>query len=230
MNLDQLMDGQNAGGRGPSRGREARARRLRNATGRRRTRRWILRGAGLVVIAFLGVGVILAWLTVNPRVNPAPKVDALIVLATQAGAHDEARRLAEEGVTDLLLVSTPENAPASLCQESPGGATVECFAPEPVTTQGEAIVGTELARQHGVENLGVLTFDHHIERSRMLVDRCWDGELHMYEFEPVRGKRGYVYDFVYAMAAYAKTFLTPGCSAEPPEWLQTPIGKIKLER
>ncbi|WMY78062.1 hypothetical protein [Citricoccus sp. I39-566] len=220
------MEGRDDDGRG----RDARVRRLQKEAGRRRARRWILRGAGLVVVAFLGVGVVLAWLTVNPRVNPAPQVDALIVLSTQAGAHDEARRLAEEGVTDRLLVSTPENAPANLCQESPGGATVECFAPEPVTTQGEAIVGTELARQQGVENLGVLTFDHHIERSRMLMDRCWDDELHMYEFEPVRSRRGYVYDFVYAMAAYAKTFLTPGCAAEPPEWLQTPIEKLKLDR
>lgn len=218
------MDGRDGDGRA----RDARVRRLRKSTRRGRLRRWILRGAGLVVIVFLGVGVVLAWLTVNPRVNPSPQVDALIVLSTQAGAHDEARRLAEEGVTDLLLVSTPDNAPASLCQESPGGATVACFAPDPVTTQGEAIVGTELARQQGVESLGVLTFDHHIERSRMLMDRCWDGELHMYEFEPVRGKRGYAYNFVYAMAAYAKTFVTPGCAAEPPEWLQTPIDHLKL--
>lgn len=218
------MDGRDGDGQG----RDARVRRPRKSTRRGRLRRWILRGAGLVVIVFLGVGVVLAWLTVNPRVNPAPQVDALMVLSTQAGAHDEARRLAEEGATDLLLVSTPDNAPASLCQESPGGATVECFAPDPVTTQGEAIVGTELARQQGVESLGVLTFDHHIERSRMLMDRCWDGELHMYEFEPERSRRGYVYDFAYAMAAYAKTFMTPGCAAEPPEWLQTPIDHFKL--
>ncbi|GAA4776927.1 hypothetical protein [Citricoccus nitrophenolicus] len=220
------MEAQAGGGRG----RDARVRRLRKTTRRRRGGSWILRLTGLVVIVFLGVGVVLAWLTVNPRVNPAPKVDALIVLATQAGAHDEARRLAEEGVTDLLLVSTPENAPASLCQESPGGATVECFIPEPTTTQGEAIVGTELARQLGVQSLGVLTFDHHIERSRTLVDRCWDSEAHLYGFEPERGRRGYVYDFAYAMAAYAKTFLTPGCSSEPPEWLQTPIDRLKLGR
>lgn len=218
------MDGRDGDGRA----RDARVRHLRKATGRRRARRWVLRGVGLAVLALLGVGAVLAWLTVNPRVNPAPQVDALIVLSTQTGAHDEARRLAEEGVTDRLLVSTPENAPASLCGESPGGAAVECFAPEPVTTQGEAIVGTELARQYGVESLGVLTFEHHIERSRMLMDRCWDGELHMYEFEPIRSRRGYVYDFVYAMAAYAKTFVTPACTSEPPEWLQTPIDKIKL--
>lgn len=218
-------------GRQPERsGRGARVRHLRQASRRGRLGRWIRRGAGLVVIVFLGAGVVLAWMTVNPRVDPAPRVDALMVLSTQFGAHDEARRLAEEGVTDLLLVSTPENAPASLCEESPGGATVDCFVPDPVTTQGEAIIGTEVARQHGVQSLGVLTFDHHIERSRMLVDRCWTGDVHMYEFEPVRGRRGYVYDFVYAMAAYAKTFVTPGCSAEPPQWLQTPIDKFKLDR
>ncbi|GAA1131422.1 hypothetical protein [Citricoccus alkalitolerans] len=224
MTLDELMDGR----AGDRREGDARGCRLRKQTGRRRARRWILRGVGLVVVAFLAVGVVLAWLTVNPRVDPAPQVDALIVLATQPGAHDEARRLAEEGVTDRLLVSTPQDAPASLCHESPGGATVECFAPDPVTTQGEAINGTELAREHGVESLGVLTFDHHIERSRLLMDRCWDGELHMYEFQPTRSRRGYAYDFVYAMAAYAKTFMTPGCSSEPPEWMQTPIDKVKL--
>lgn len=220
------MDGRAGEGRDSS----ARVRSLKTASRGRRVRRLILRGAGLVVIVFLGSGVVLAWLTVNPRVNPASRVDALLVLSTQAGAHDEARRLAEEGVTDRLLVSTPENAPASLCQESPGEATVECFAPDPVTTQGEAIVGTELARQHGVQSLGVLTFDHHIERTRLLVERCWDGELHMYEFQPERSRRGYVHDFVYAMAAYGKAFLTPGCAAATPEWLQTPIDKVKQGR
>ncbi|MFC7400975.1 YdcF family protein [Citricoccus sp. GCM10030269] len=196
-------------------------------TSRPRWRRWVLRGLGLVIVVFLGIGAVLGWLTVNPRVNSVSHVDALLVLATQPGAHDEARRLAQDGVTDLLIVSTPQQGEASLCRNPPAGVAVECFSPEPATTQGEAIGGTEIARAHGVHSLGVLTFDHHIERSRLLVDRCWDNDLHMYEFQPVRGKRGYVYDFVYAMAAYGKTFLTPGCSSEPPEWLQTPIEKIK---
>ena len=196
-------------------------------THRRRWRRWVLRGAGVVVLVFLAVGAVLAWLTVNPRVNSAPHVDALLVLATQRGAHEEARRLAGEGVTDLLIVSTTPEHEASLCHRPPAGVEVECFSPEPVTTQGEAIIGSDLARQHGVDSLGVLTFDHHIERSRMLVERCWDGPVHMYEFEPERGRRGYVYDFVYAMAAYGKTFLTPGCDTPPPDWLQTPIERLK---
>lgn len=187
----------------------------------------MLRGAGVVVLAFLAVGAVLAWLTVNPRVNSGPRVDALLVLATQAGAHEEARRLVDEGVTDLLIVSTTQRSEAPLCHRPPAGAEVECFAPEPVTTQGEAMVGSDIARQHGVHSLGVLTFNHHIERSRMLVERCWDGPVHMYEFQPARGKRGYVYDFVYAMAAYGKTFLTPGCDAAPPQWLQTPIDRFK---
>ena len=100
------MDGRDDDGRG----RHARVRRLRKETGRRRARRWILRGAGLVVVAFLGVGVVLAWLIVNPRANPAPQVDALLVLYTQDAVYDRAVELANQGVTDLLIVSHPGGA------------------------------------------------------------------------------------------------------------------------
>lgn len=219
----------------PMTGQEAsddRVRRLRRVTRRRWMRRWILRAAGLVVVALLSIGVGLAWLTVHPRVNSAPHVDALLVLATQPGAQEEGYRLGEEGVTELLIVSAPEGAVYdSLCDDPPSETEVVCFEPAPVTTQGEAIKGTDIARQHGAESLGVLTFDHHIERSRLLVDRCWDRPVHMYEFQTERSGGGYAYDFVYAMAAYGKTFLTPGCSSEEPiEWLQTPIDKLKLDR
>jgi hypothetical protein len=126
-----------------------------------------------------------------------------------------------------LIVSTPRNAPATLCQQPPVGVEVQCFSPDPSTTQGEAMGGTAIAQELGAQSLGVLTFDHHIERSRMLVDRCWDGDLHMYEFQPTRSKQSIRYDFVYAMAAYGKAFLTPGCSSDPPTWLQIPIDWIK---
>ncbi|MGD6979919.1 hypothetical protein [Citricoccus sp. CH26A] len=180
-----------------------------------------------MVLAFLAVGAVLAWFTVNPRVNSAPRVDALLVLATQPGAHEEAHRLVDAGVTDLLIVSTTPRSEATLCHRPPAGVEVECFSPEPVTTQGEAMVGSNIARQRGVHSLGVLTFNHHIERSRMLVERCWNGPVHMYEFQPARSTRGYAHDFVYAMAAYGKTFLTPGCGTPPPDWLQMPIDRIK---
>lgn len=216
----------------PDRGRAGAARagwveRLRRSVRRSRWRRWVVRGAGLVVLTFLAGGAVLAWLTVNPRVNSAPHVDALLVLSTQEGNHEEARRLAEDAVTDLLIVSVSEGGADSLCDNTPEGVEAVCFSPDPVTTQGEAMGGTDIARDHGAQSLGVLTFNHHIERSRLLVERCWDGPVHMYEFQPVRGKRGYAYDFVYAMAAYGKTFLTPGCYSPPPAWLQTPIDRFK---
>jgi hypothetical protein len=207
--------------------RSGRLAQLRRSIWRGHWRRWVLRGAGLVVLAFLAVGAVLAWLTVNPRVNPAPHVDALLVLSTQNGAHEEAYRLAEAGVTDLLIVSAPGGESVWSCANAPEGVESVCFAPDPVTTQGEAMGGTALAHERGAQRLGVLTFDHHIERSRLLVERCWDGPLHMYEFEPDRSPRGYAYDFIYAMAAYSKTFLTPGCGSSPPEWLHTPIERIK---
>lgn len=180
-----------------------------------------------MVAAGVVTGGVLAWLTINPRTDPAAHVDALLVLSTQAGAHGEARRLAEEGVTDLLIVSRPAGTMEDICQHPPAGTQMRCFVPDPVTTQGEAMGGTAIARERGAHSLGVLTFDHHIERSRLLVERCWEGPVHMYEFQPDRGTRGYAYDFVYAMAAYGKAFLMPGCAAQSPEWLQTPIDRMK---
>ncbi|WP_298043374.1 hypothetical protein [uncultured Citricoccus sp.] len=180
-----------------------------------------------MVLAFLVAGAILGWFTANPRENAAPHVDALLVLSTQDGAHDEAYRLAEAGVTDLLIVSVPDGASDSLCGNAPKRVESVCFTPEPVTTQGEAMGGTVIAREHDAQSLGVLTFNHHVERSRLLVERCWAGPVYMYEFQPVRRALGYVYDFVYAMSAYGKAFLTPACDAPPPDWLQTPIDRIK---
>lgn len=200
--------------------------RLRRST-QRSWRRWLLRGVGVVLLAFLAVGAVLAWLTVNPRVNSVPHVDALLVLSTQEGNHEEARRLAGDGVTDLLIVSVPEGASDALCVQAPPGVETVCFSPEPVTTQGEAMGSTTIAREHGAHSLGVLTYNHHIERSRLLVERCWDGPVHMYEFQTTRSMGGYAYNFVYAMAAYGKTFLTPGCDTEPPEWLRAPIDRFK---
>ncbi len=202
--------------------------RLRRSTRRGRWRRWVVRGAGVVVLAALAAGAVLAWVTVNPRVNSAPHVDALLVLSTETeSSHDQAYRLAEAGVTDLLIVSAPEGTSRRLCHKAPEGVEAVCFAPDPVTTQGEAIVGTRVAQKQGVHSLGVLTFDHHIERSRLLVERCWDGPVYMYEFHPVRGPLSSARSFIYAMAAYGKAFLTPGCGTPPPQWLQTPIDRIK---
>lgn len=186
--------------------------------------------AGILVTVLVAAGGVLAWLTLNPRTDPAEHVDALVVLATQPGAHQEALRLAADGVTDLLIVSNPPDLEFDICHEPGLPAEVVCFVPEPTTTQGEAIIGTELAREHGAQNLGVLTFDHHIERSRLVFGRCWDRDLHLYEFTPQRGTKRTVYDFVYAMAAYGKTFVVPGCDTAPPAWMQEPIEWIKRVR
>lgn len=194
---------------------------------RRHPRRWV---AGILVTVLAVVGGVLAWLTLNPRTNPAEHVDALVVLATQPGAHQEALRLAEAGVTDLLVVSAPQGHEFTLCQDQDAAAEVVCFTPEPSTTQGEAIVGTEIARQRGAQSLGVLTFNHHIERSRLHFQRCWDQDLHLYQFTPSRGTKRQAYDFLYAMAAYGKAFVVPGCTTEPPGWLQDPIEWVKRVR
>lgn len=182
-----------------------------------------------MVIVFLGVGVVLAWLTVNPRVDPAPQVDALLVLYTEDAVYERAVELANEGVTDLLIVSQPRGADDQLCgsPRTDVEAEIVCFDPEPVTTQGEAIIGSALARERGVENLGVLTFENHLERARVVVSRCWDSELHLYEFHRDFSAAKHAYHVVYGVAAFGKTLLTPGCTTEFPRPIERSVEWVK---
>lgn len=180
-----------------------------------------------MLVVFLAEGVALAWWTLHPRQEELRRVDALLVLASNYDSASPAIRLAEQDVADLLIISVPKGATNELCENQPADPDVVCFDPVPVTTQGEAIVDSQLAREHGVRSLGVVTFDYHLERARFVVGRCWDGELRAYGFTPERGWGQRAYDLTYAMAAYGKAFLTRDCTQPIPRWLQTPLDAVK---
>lgn len=199
-------------------------------TQRSRRRRRVKVGV-LVILAVLGLPLLVTtWLVLFPRTDPAPRVDALLVLYTEDAVYDRAVELANEGVTDLLIVSQPGGADDRLCGgslQNDTDAEVICFSPEPVTTQGEAIIGSQLAREHGVETLGLLTFDNHLERARVVVSRCWDSDVHPYEFDRELGPRQRAYHVVYGVAAFGKAFLTPGCTTEFPEPIERSVEWVK---
>ncbi|WP_313817143.1 hypothetical protein [Citricoccus sp.] len=184
----------------------------------------------LAVGAAVGLFLLMStWLVLFPRTNPAPRVDALLVLYTEDAVYDRAVELANEGVTDLLIVSQPDGADGRLCGGFRTGtdAEVVCFSPEPVTTQGEAIVGSELARDRGVETLGLLTFDNHLERARVVVSRCWDSDMHVYEFNRDLSLHERAYQVIYGIAAFGKTALTLGCTTEFPRPIERSVEWVK---
>ncbi|WP_150463148.1 hypothetical protein [Nesterenkonia ebinurensis] len=143
----------------------------------------------------------------------------------------EAETFMEEGRADVMLIaySWPDEnwAPQECTGERDYDYSVECFRPEPLTTQGEAISLRDYASEQGWDSVAVMTVDHHVTRSRMIINRCFDGELHMIGVEAEGYWGGPVRTYLYQNAGIARTLLSSGCEGEPPDWIQDSGDSLK---
>ncbi|PBB08536.1 S-adenosyl-L-methionine-binding protein [Kocuria sp. WRN011] len=186
-----------------------------------------------MLVAALAVAVA-GWLAVcwavleHPRTEEPAMSDALLVLGppdTQRMAT--AQGLMERGIAPVLVIATPDaqpDDPPAMVQyyEDKDFCTprtdyeVICFQPNPSTTQGEAMQLRDLAAERGWDTVTAVTFKQHVPRARMILERCYHGELWMaatdYEFTPLRTLRQYVYQ----SGGYVKAWLTPGCEQQFP--------------
>lgn len=211
------------------------------AAGRETRRRLLGRAAAaLAAVLTLAVAAVLVWgfrLTTNPHPDEPAHVDALLVLYTDPAVYDAALDLAGRGVTDRLFVSGhlhPDGfeklcgAPAA-ADPRLDGVTVECFSPDPVTTQGEVVFASRRMEQLGLHSLGVLTHGRHLERSRILAERCWSGpgqSVAMYRYHRHEGLRARAQQTLYGTLAFLKVAVAPGCDQHS-EWLQWPVDRLK---
>lgn len=194
----------------------------------------------LTVALTLAVAAVLVWglrLTTNPRPDDPEHVDALLVLYTDPSVYDAALELAGQGRTDRLFVSGhlhPDGfeklcgAPAA-ADPRLRGVSVECFSPEPVTTQGEVVFAAERMEELGLHSLGVLTHGRHLERARILAERCWSGpgeSVALYRHHRNEGLRTTVQQTLYGTLAFLKVAVTPGCDQQA-DWLQRPVDRLK---
>lgn len=197
-------------------------------TSGRRAARWGLRTAVGVLVLGL-VWLLTCWAVLqHPRVDALSPSDALFVL----GPHDpvrmaEAFRLMDEGAAPVLVVATPGPRPGhsaadlrfmeekDFCAEDLGYEVV-CFAPDPSTTQGEAMKLRELAEHRGWDHVSALTFRQHVPRARLLLERCYPGELDMLAFDYRFGPSDVLRQFRYQSGAFVKAWLTPGCDQQLP--------------
>ncbi|UBH25663.1 hypothetical protein KW076_05665 [Micrococcus porci] len=224
--------------RGPQAGRRVQADRGRGRR-RRRILGAVLAAAALVLAAAFGPGLMRAAdMTLHPRPDDPPRVDALLVLYSQPAVYDAALELLDRGVADRVFVSAHlgpdgfEKFCGTPAQRDPRtrGVEVECFSPDPVTTQGEVMFAADRMRALGLRRLGVLTFDQHLERARLLAERCLpaaDGSVSMYRFDGGYTGAEKVRQDVYGTAAFAKVALTTDCSGELPDVLQWPLDLVK---
>ena len=132
-------------------------------------------GASLAVLAAVAMGASVMWpVTDHPR-----RADALVVLS---GDHGErlarAKTLVAAGAArTIVLVGTPDSVEnLDMCR---GETTYEvvCLRPEPDSTRDEAKAIAQLGHARGWRTLAVVTSTPHVNRARLLFDRCWSGSL-----------------------------------------------------
>ena len=178
-----------------------------------RHRRTLRRAVMAIVVSLLiltAVGIVVIQFPTTTR-NP-PHVDAVVVLgALDQGDMAAAGRLLEAGTSSTLVLSVADGEWGNLCRDSPPGISVICFHPDPSTTQGEAKAINQLAAENGWRSLAVVTWTTHVARSRVLLSRCFDGDLYLVDYpdEMTLGDR--VYEQLYQSASFVKVLLQPTC-------------------
>ncbi|MEX5296422.1 ElyC/SanA/YdcF family protein [Kocuria sp. CPCC 205268] len=206
-------------------------------TTRGTTRRSVWAVRALVPVLALGlVWLIAGWVVFqHPRTDAPARSDALLVLGPPDRTRmAEALRLMDAGVAPVLVVANPGTRDlgdasgkvyyaraAQTCAQDGNrdggrGYEVICFRPDPSTTQGEAMELRALSEQRGWDHVSVLTYRQHVARSRLLLQRCYTGELDVLSFDYPDVPRGVLREFVYQSGGFVKAWLTPGCDQQLP--------------
>lgn len=148
---------------------------------------------------------------VFPPVDAPRHSDAILVLGPSDPSHVElAEHLIAEGYSDTLVVSVWNGQPQPVCTE-PQTFTVYCFTPDPFTTQGEARELGRMAAANAWSSATVITYLPHITRARLIVGRCFTGQLTMVPDTTPLPLDYWAYAYVYQTAGFVKAALNPGC-------------------
>ena len=188
----------------------------------------------LLVLLVLTILVVL-WLAVchavldTPRVDPVKRSDAVFVL----GPPDPSRMahaqdlVFNQHVADTLVISSPDPQPfdppnlqeyystRSFCAPRQD-VEVICFKPDPSTTQGEAMELQKLAEKRGWDTVTAVTFTQHVSRSRLILSRCYPGELRMSAVDFHITGKNLLMQYLHQTGGFVKAWLTPGCDQQLP--------------
>jgi uncharacterized SAM-binding protein YcdF (DUF218 family) len=133
-------------------------------------------GAALVLI-----GAATARLFVWPATDRVAEPDAVVLFVGGRGerlatAVDLVRR--HDGAALVIPNGTVPTWPEAneLCH-TPQPFQVLCPTPDPDTTRGEARTIAALAAREGWHRLALVTSDYHVSRARLLLSRCFDGDV-----------------------------------------------------
>lgn len=145
-------------------------------------------------------------LFVWPALDPPDGLhaDAILVLGGPGPRLQLAEELAREHSAPLMLVSVASvewNCPRVYLAST----VVQCFRPNPFSTQGEAQYAGQLARRHGWRSIIVVTSVPQATRARIRVERCFGGTVKVVAAHPSLAE--WAYGVLYEWGALAKALL-----------------------
>ena len=91
-----------------------------------------------------------------------------------------------------------------------------CIRDSPSTTHGEPIKLQEPSAQHGWDTVTAVTFTQHVPRSRLILERCYSGELRMSAVDFQLTGKSLFNQYLHQSAGYVKAWVTPGCDQQLP--------------
>lgn len=141
-----------------------------------------IRRTGVLLVLLAGAVATLG-LFVWPPTGPAGRADAVVVLLGGSGERlTDGERLVATEVAPTLVVSgggqPGSTVPPGICA-APRSYEVVCPSPPPSDTRDEARMVGRLAAERGWRRVVVVTSTYHVTRARLLVARCFKGDLAM---------------------------------------------------
>ena len=128
----------------------------------------------VLIAAYVAIGASL--FVVHHDDRPA-KADAVVVLSGTRQRLPVGQRLVRQGYAPLLVVSRSTHPRPAELRACRSGAL--CFRADPYSTRGEARAIARLATARHWQTVDVVTSQFHVFRARILIGRCYHGELRM---------------------------------------------------
>src|SRR5438105_3217576 len=134
----------------------------------------------LVALAVLVWGLAVSLIFAVDHGGRPVRADAVLVLVGSKTRLPVGLRLVRQGYAPLLVVLTGGRTKLErrVCS---GRLTVRvvCFIAVPSSTRGEAEFIGRLAQRRGLRRIDVVTSQFHVFRARIVIERCYHGELRM---------------------------------------------------
>ena len=133
----------------------------------------------VVAILLCAIAAAVALFVVDHGDSPM-RADAVFVMSGSPTRLPVGVKLVRQGYAPLLVVSRSTSAVTDLERRVCAHRLrlrVLCVRAHPYSTVGEAETIARLARARGWNRIDVVTSEYHVVRARILVERCYHGQL-----------------------------------------------------